>query len=1503
MAKKRIQRTLFHKIVNSFILLFAGLVFLSIVLLGFSQTKTFREILRENIISYADSTLNGKLSIERIDGSVISSLILRNISIHADNDTLFYSKKIELHLSPHKLLFKKLYARKIIITGTDISLKENNEGSWNIDQIFGPKSKTDSVTIEEPVKIDEDSESPSFPFIIQANALHIRNMNFVRKSYANLDTDSEIDSFDIDNLSVEKLDLDANILANISNSDYRIYIQNLSFNSNFHLFNLNNFECALRVTKNYAEISNLEIQTDSSNLRLGAKLDSLNIFGDVNLEEFENYPLYLELYASPFCFDDLTSFIPSTEILKGKLSLSLEGLGSFGDLSILNMMVNFKETNLELTGEVRNLHKPERLNLDVSFQNSKIDYDNVLSLLPTIGLPEFQDLMLSELNVQYKGTPTNFYTNLDGKINDNIIRLDGSLNLDSELMGYNVKFETEKIDLSPVISFPTSLTTSGFIQGKGVSISDLNSEFEVNVSDSYFDKHIIDSTLFRASANNDIVLVDLKTLLDSASTRLSSKFDFTDVNMPEMELRGHIKNLDLSKLLDDPKLASRMNLNLTANVRGDDINYNSGSINARFYDTQFGQLNFPNLNFTLTSVNNDNGRTIEVLSDLADIKLEGDYLISEVIDVVSFESNEISNIFTGKFIEINPLDTSFSFKKELGEKIRIENEAIKNFNLAYSFTLKENDLLEILLQEDEIALEGSGQGQIRNDSTNFTIDSDIYIDHMFVNNEGEIFYFSDLEANINFTQDNQVKSFNNLFGSVSVNSERIMAGAQIDNLSADFIFNENKFFYNVYSEIDTSLKSSVEGNFTLGNETEQLLVNELFIDYKDIEWVNELPFTIDFFPDSIRINGLNIVRDTTSLSIDGTLSRTETQHLNISLQKLPGNIFGFYVFGFLDNNFSAGTELNAVLKGNLQEPEFNSYFSLNNIRFDRLKLGNIECELNYKNSVSNVSLVFLDTLLNVQKPYITVTGVVPQYLGIDDYYAADSDDQMNIQIKADNFNLLNLGNIVPTVSNQRGIFQSNINISGYLDEPSINGFVQINKGRFRSTLNNLDYLIDIKLLFKESQITIDKLSLANSANAKYKGTITGSGLLDFDFDNPAIELVLAGDLTLLSEQSRSVSPNAYGDLYVASDRPWRYSYNNNRSYFDGDFIIKAADITFIPARSGYTVSDDIIYNIKIDSSKIDRQRIKFEKLAKNIDENLSADQNRLFDNFSFDANLRIENSAKLVFLLSRTLNQRLTVEVEGGLNYSTVDDEPVAQGEFTLLSGSKLDFFKSLDAEGTIRFESDITDPFIDVVATYQADYYYPGTNEAVPTAVKIKIESTAQNLDKYLNESKDNVKVYSGTRNIENNSPDNRYEATDAITFILVGKFPSDLSTGEKSTLTETFALDAAGSVLGNALTSVLNSQVGDLVNDVRFSSSGDQTKVSVSGRIEDFRYSIGGTSSEGKDLSDISFADVDVKIEYPVTSKLMLRLERKNPIIQKTSSSNEQKINEFGLKYLFVF
>ena len=49
--KLKVKRSLFRKVVNVFIGIFLGIVLLVIILLGFSQTKTFREILRKEVIT------------------------------------------------------------------------------------------------------------------------------------------------------------------------------------------------------------------------------------------------------------------------------------------------------------------------------------------------------------------------------------------------------------------------------------------------------------------------------------------------------------------------------------------------------------------------------------------------------------------------------------------------------------------------------------------------------------------------------------------------------------------------------------------------------------------------------------------------------------------------------------------------------------------------------------------------------------------------------------------------------------------------------------------------------------------------------------------------------------------------------------------------------------------------------------------------------------------------------------------------------------------------------------------------------------------------------------------------------------------------------------------------------------------------------------------------------------------------------------------------------------
>ncbi|MCK7518416.1 MAG: hypothetical protein MZV64_12205 [Ignavibacteriales bacterium] len=105
----------------------------------------------------------------------------------------------------------------------------------------------------------------------------------------------------------------------------------------------------------------------------------------------------------------------------------------------------------------------------------------------------------------------------------------------------------------------------------------------------------------------------------------------------------------------------------------------------------------------------------------------------------------------------------------------------------------------------------------------------------------------------------------------------------------------------------------------------------------------------------------------------------------------------------------------------------------------------------------------------------------------------------------------------------------------------------------------------------------------------------------------------------------------------------------------------------------------------------------------------------------------------LTFILSREFNQNLVAVLRGNFQYESIDGKPVAQGELELLEGSTLEFIKTFNADGKIRFESELGNPYLDITATYK-NFYYPeegSTNgegaqsggDEVEVAIKMKIK------------------------------------------------------------------------------------------------------------------------------------------------------------------------------------
>ena len=242
-----------------------------------------------------------------------------------------------------------------------------------------------------------------------------------------------------------------------------------------------------------------------------------------------------------------------------------------------------------------------------------------------------------------------------------------------------------------------------------------------------------------------------------------------------------------------------------------------------------------------------------------------------------------------------------------------------------------------------------------------------------------------------------------------------------------------------------------------------------------------------------------------------------------------------------------------------------------------------------------------------------------------------------------------------------------------------------------------------------------------------------------------------------------------------------------------------------------------------------------------------------------------------------------------------INEIPIARGELTLLDGSKLDFIKTFQAEGNVKFLDELDNPYVNVTAKYES-YYSPdtlrtGANE-YDVQVRIRLEGPAKSLTTNFLQDESNIEIYKRRRNYGQFELDPGKNSSDAMFFIIVNKFPEDASLQESN-----LAVSTAASLAGSIVGTVLNEKLGDVVRSVNVQQVGTETKFSLIGKVEEFRYEIGGTSQVFQD-----FSRANVKIEHPLFfQNLIIRFNRREPSYQ--SATYSEMINELGLKYSFAF
>ena len=1486
--KPKIQRSLFRKIVNGFILFFAGVVFLLLLLFGFSQTSTFREILRTKVIAIADSSLNGQVNIGKIEGTIFTSLFLNDVSLKVKDDTLFSAKSIQVKISPLQLMLKRIYFRSVRIINANVALLQNADSTWNYTNLVPPS--------------EEDTSSSTFPFVFYVNNLSLENLNFRQQTYSERGSEEIYPMFNDADLRVENINLSARAVIDLKTPDYLLVIRDFSFSPNITNVALKKFAGEFEISKDFASIKDFNIVTQQSDISLSLRADNFHLFSGFDMDSLKTAPIRVKLKAAPFNFDDLSAFIESTDLLKGEVGVSLNAEGSLSSLDIEHLATEYKGTHFELSGKVNNIVDAGKLYINADLKNSTINYDDVLGLLPDLDLPKFDNVVLNNVSAKFTGFPDKFDAKVNADIDKGSISVDGSLDLQPKLMKYNFAFSTTSFNAMPFLGVPTNLNSTGLIKGTGTQPNNMIADLSVNVGKSVFNYNNVEAMKVKSSAAAGLIDMLINGSVNSSQTSLKADFNFTDKDHPSYKLDGKINNLNLAEFLKDSSYSSKLNFSLSAKGK----NFNLDSLNADLAiklepsTFQTNKIEESELNLSLST--DEQVRKIKLTSDFVDFNIHGNFSLNNAVNLVTYESDVISKIIAKKVDELNPLAV-------IQDTVAVEDTlkevpAIIDSSLAfdYDFTFKDFSLIASIMGNDRLDIVGSGNGSVKNNPTNFSISTEFDIDYFVNQYKDKLFYISDLTADFNFIRNNRSLSFDKLFGTASLTGKRLYSGANIKNIAADVVFNQSKLFFNTHVDIDTLLQSDAEGTITMNADYQKINLTHLVLNYQNLEWQNTDTMQVFFSPDEIKLHNFSVKHGNSIVNIDGSVYTADSQNVALTASHISGDVIGKYLLNAGERDIKADLNIDASLKGTFASPLMHVELNVNKIAYENAEFGYLVGSLDYKNKNLQTDIRFLDTTYNKQDPELVLTGNIPVDLSfgtIEERFV--SSKSIDLIFKSTQFKLGALGNVLPIISQQKGTLVADVKIGGTISDPVYTGNIGISDASFRLRPNNMDYKFGCNLVFNQNKLNISQFALSNNGGTNYGGTINGSGEIEFSgIKLKSIDLKMNGDLAVLGSASKAVNPNFYGDLKISTDGDWEYTYANERSFFKGNILLVHTNITYVSREQiANTSNGDFDIRIIADSSKIDKEYLNFQKIlteSSNKNNNTSTEVASL--NFDYHINVKIQNDAKLTFILSPALNQKLIVEARGDMTYESTNGRTRAQGVFDVLSGSRLEFFKTFDATGSLRFESDITNPYLDIVATYTGEYT-DKSNQIEPVAVKIKLKGTLDDLGKNLASNPDNIGVYVGARDIANDVSDPAYDYADAFSFVLIGKFKSDLTANDKNSLASGSAFDiknTATSFLGPVLTGFVNSAVGDVVNNIQVGEYNNSYKFSISGKVQNLRYSFGGVTDKLKDINQAT-----LRLEYLFNPNFLIRLERKDPIVEYYS--DEQKISELGLKYKFEF
>ncbi|WP_257668657.1 translocation/assembly module TamB domain-containing protein [Parapedobacter tibetensis] len=1180
--------------------------------------------------TFLSKELHTTVSLKGMYFKPFSSLVLNGLYI-ADlkGDTLLYAQQLSASVNLRKLHDAQVVVSHLKLTDSRFFLKRHAD-STNLSFILNY------------FRPEPPDKSPSTKGIkLDIRAIDLSNISFQYKADKNGSNAKGIDFKDVQitELSGSFADID------FDNHVFKSTIKNLRFKekSGFHLREMN----ALTVVDtNSTELQNLYIETNRSRLRnfLRFEYDDLSAFGDF----IENVNIGLNLDRAQIHSKDIEYFAPGIAKTNFDVAISGEFTGKIPAITARRVAIRLGgSTRLQGNFTIKGLPDIHHTIFDLQLRHLVTNSHEIESLVPQLGntpelkLPDVFDRMG---NITYQGGLTGHYNDFiaNGTFETalGMLKTDINLQLNDENR-YSGHLSSGDFDLGVLLQ-QELVGHGGFdvtVEGQGFALHNIDSKVMGNIE--YLD--------FKGYRYNNIDLEGRFAEMLFAGNlavndpNLQLLFD-GEVNLnpqwPEYTFIAEVGHAHLRNIhVYESALVIVQEATVTSNFKGNTLNNIQGEVALHDVRFQADTNSFTIDSLALVATGNEEHRTLWLTSDLVDATVNGEM---DLNTFGAYFKSVAMHYAPSMGLESNPYGKqAFDFNLKLKDfapiavflapKLALPEGALMNGHFSTTSNLANFNFLAPKLTFGSLSInrlivdETANGGALR---LFITADRISITDSLYINN-----------LNLSNVLANDSLQFNLKLSNVSANNQLDLNGLV---------------------------------NFTKGEPAKMSILPSSVVLNRE-SWQLDERASLYFDEGKIHMHGLELSRRDQTVQLGGIISSNDEdkafltfKNFNLSTLNSVTQPSGIGLRGMLNGRM----DVSSVLK----TPYAIADIEAEDVHLNNTEIGDMLLQADFDRP---------SRLVNVKLE--VARGDVKTIMATGTYNATAETDKLNMEAKLNRSELIIfqpfLSNLVSDIS---GTLSANLNITGSVLTPQINGICFLHDAGFTVNYLKTPYRIDDDISLSNSTIIFEDLVITdpNNNRALANGKV--------DMRNPSIPdidaVVDATNFLILNTTFRD-NPLYYGTAYSTG----KFSFKGPTNAISIDIKARTNENTNfnIPLNAVGTVNDnDFIRFVSHDTLDALRPRSRFLKgLSMNMDLQITPEAAM---NLYTDLG---ELSGRGEGLISLRISSLGDFEMFGDYTINT--------GKFTFTAQDFINKIFDINEGGTIRWTGQPTEAIVNLTAVY----------------------------------------------------------------------------------------------------------------------------------------------------------------------------------------------------------